>query len=222
MKILIIEPSSPDNHSLKTFLKNNNYIIDNTDDINKSSYLILINNYDLIIIKNLPIKNINSFLINKKQNKNTTPVLVISTCQILAQKINFLENGADDYLHQPFSSSELHARIKSILRRTVRNDINIINFADLTINNDSHEVSRSNHLIYLTTKEFSLLNLLIKQPGFIYSKKMITEQVWDEASNHLSNTIEVHVLRLRKKIDFKKPFLIKTVPGYGYKLSFDP
>ena len=118
--------------------------------------------------------------------------------------------------------SELHARIKSLLRRKSPEDRKISIFQDLIINETNHEIQRAGQSIYLTTKEFSLLQLLTESPGFVYSKEIITERIWDEASCHLSNTIEAHILHLRKKIDFKKPFLIKTVPGYGYKLNLDP
>ncbi len=223
MKLLLIEDDLEISKALTTFLKSNHYIVDTANNGELGLYLALTNNYDLIITDYL-LPKINGDLVIKtlRQNNILTPILVSSICRTLTTKITALEDGADDYLNKPFLISELHARIKSLLRRKSPEDRKISIFQDLIINETNHEIQRAGQSIYLTTKEFSLLQLLTESPGFVYSKEIITERIWDEASCHLSNTIEAHILHLRKKIDFKKPFLIKTVPGYGYKLNLDP
>lgn len=222
MRLLIIEDDLIIAKLLSEFFKNNLYVVDCAYDGETGLNLATNTDYDLILTDYLlPKINGRELISNIRKSGNKIPILVISICETIKNKIELLENGADDYLIKPFSFSELLSRVKVLLRRQPKLTDKILFFADLKLNLLSHEAIRAGRNIYLTTKEFQLLNLLMECPGQTCSRQVITEKVWDEASNHFSNIIEVHILHLRHKIDFKKPFLIQTVPGRGYKLNLD-
>jgi DNA-binding response OmpR family regulator len=137
----------------------------------------------------------------------------------ISDKVEMLTSGVDDYLIKPFSLDELHARIKAVLRRppVIKNPVIIA--ADMTIDSDKQSVLRGNKSIYLTRKEFALLEYLALNRGRVVSRGQIMEHVWDLGSDPFSNTIEAHVLNLRKKLGVRKQKLIHTVPGRGYKFD---
>lgn len=220
MKLLIIEDDHLIAKSLNDFLKNNNYIVDIAYDGESGLSMASNNNYDLIITDYL-LPKINGQEIIERLRKNgyAAPILAISVCDKCQNKINLLNKGADDYLTKPFFFTELQARINAMLRRREPLNKKVLKYADLELDLMSHEASRAGQNIYLTTKEFLLLKLLMENPKEIFEKQTINELAWDEASHYTSNVVESYILKLRNKIDFKKPFLIKTVSGRGYKLE---
>lgn len=220
MKLLIIEDDHIIAEPLSDFLKNNNYVVDVASDGEHGFALADNNDYDLIITDYMLPKMNGQEIINRlRNNGNTTPILAISVCDKTQNKINLLDQGADDYLTKPFFFTELQARISAMLRRRKILHQKVITYQDLELNLLSHEARRGDKSIYLTTKEFLLLKLLMENPRITFSRQAINERAWDDASNHFSNVIEAYILKLRQKIDFKKPFLIKTVSGRGYKLD---
>lgn len=220
MKLLIIEDDHIIAEPLSDFLKNNNYVVDVATDGEHGFALADNNDYDLIITDYMLPKINGQEIINRlRHNGNTTPILAISVCDKTKNKINLLDQGADDYLVKPFFFTELQARISAMLRRRKITNQKIITYQDLELNLSSHEARRGEQSIYLTTKEFLLLKLLMENPKTTFSRQAINERAWDDASNHFSNIIEAYILKLRQKIDFKKPFLIKTVSGRGYRLD---
>jgi len=220
MKLLIIEDDSSITKSLSDFLKSNNYVVDTASDGEAGFNLADNTSYDLIITDYLlPKLNGQEIIKSLRANGITTPILVMSVCNKISDKVDLLNKGADDYLIKPFLFTELEARINALLRRQLTPKNKLIYYSDLKLDLLSHEATRDEQTIYLTTKEFLLLKLLIENPEITFSKQAINERAWDEASNHFSNVIEAYILKLRHKIDFKKPFLIKTVSGRGYKLD---
>ncbi len=217
MKILLIE----DNHDIRETLKNNLecelFTVDCADDGEKGSYLARTNHYDLIILDYiLPNKNGLQVCKEIRNASRNAPIIMISVCDKVPEKIALLEAGADDYLQKPFSFNELLARIRAITRRPYN-----INNVTLTIEDVSLDISRQNVMrngqnIYLTRKEFMLLECFARNRGRIVSRGFINETVWENDSNPFSNTIEAHIRNLRKKLDDGKARLIKTVPGRGY------
>lgn len=220
MKLLVIEDDHIIAESLNNFLKDNNYVTDLAYDGESGLKLASNNEYDLIITDYmLPKINGQEIISRIREDGSTVPILAISICDQAQNKINLLDKGADDYLPKPFFFTELQARINALLRRHQPLNKKVISYDDLSLDLLSHEANRSGQIIYLTTKEFLLLKLLLENPQITFSKQAIKEKAWDEASNHFSNVTEAYILKLRRKIDFKKPFLIKTVPGRGYRLD---
>ncbi|MEI6836035.1 MAG: response regulator transcription factor [Candidatus Falkowbacteria bacterium] len=222
MRLLIIEDNLKIAQKVANFLKTLNYNVDMANDGESGLNLALGSHYDLIISDYiLPKINGQEIVTCLRKNKINTPILMLSVLNTSQDKTTLLETGADDYLVKPFSFSELMARIKALLRRCSEIKPQQLSIADLTLDLSSQEATRCRRQIYLTTKEFGLLKMLMEHPGTTYSKDLITEKVWDDASCHLSNIIETHIRHLRRKVDFKKPFLIQTVTGRGYRINLN-
>lgn len=219
MKILIIE----DNHivakPLKKFLEDNGYLVELANDGEQGLNLAVNNYYDLIISDYLLPKMTGQEIISRLREKNiNTPVLALSICSETKDKVSFLSKGADDYLTKPFFFSELEARVNALLRRSEKTKKEKLIYGDLELNLLNQEAYRDNLSIYLTTKEFLLLKLLMENPEKIITRQAINENAWDNDHDFSSNITEAYILKLRQKIDFKKPYLIQTISGRGYSL----
>jgi two-component system copper resistance phosphate regulon response regulator CusR len=137
-----------------------------------------------------------------------------------ATQVALLDAGADDYLSKPFSLDELLARIRALLRRPRQIAGEILTFDDLTLNTKAHTVHWAKKEIHLTPKEFMLLEYLLRNQGAVLSRSMMLEHVWNMDTDPFSNTIESHILSLRRKIDRDgKRGIIHTVSGVGYKIG---
>ncbi len=221
MRILLVEDEKDIVQFLKPSLESECFVVDVATDGEQGSFLGPTNNYDLIILDNmLPKKNGREVCTEIREAGKTTPILVLSVVEETDQKVGLLNAGADDYMTKPFSLGELLARMHALLRRPKKIESQILQIADLTLDTRKHLVKRGGKEIYLTRKEFIFLEYLMKNPGVVLSRGMIMEHVWDMNADPFSNTIESHVLTLRKKIDTKgKKKLIRTVPGRGYKIE---
>lgn len=221
MRILLIEDDSDIAHFLKTSLEAECFVVDIATDGERGSYLARVNEYDIIILDNiLPKKNGLEVCHDIRQAKKTTPILSLSIESGVDQKISMLDCGADDYLTKPFSFKELIARVHALLRRPAALHTQTLQIGDLHLDPYRHNVARGGKQIYLTRKEFLLLEYLMRNPGIVLTRGMILEHVWDMNADPHSNTIEVHIRSLRKKIARpKSKELIKTIPGRGYKIE---
>lgn len=224
MRILIVEDEREILDFLKKTLKSECYVVDTAEDGERGSYLARTNDYDLVILDNvMPKKTGLQVCQEVRRDGKTTPILILSVKSEITTKVDLLNAGADDYLTKPFSVDELLARIKALLRRPQNIEGDLVQIDDLVLDEDKHTVMRGNDEIYLTRKEFTLLKYLMKNQGAVLSRSMIMEHVWDMSVDPFSNTIESHMLSLRKKVDLpghKK--LLHTVSGRGYKLEVDP
>lgn len=148
------------------------------------------------------------------------PIIMLSVIHDTAIKIEALNSGADDYLTKPFSFAELMARIRALMRREKVVVGPILRIADLEVNVNAHSVRRGKRSILLNRKEFSLLEYLMRHEGTTLTRSMILEHVWEITTDPFTNTVDVHIRYLRRKIDegFKKA-LIKTIHGHGYKIE---
>lgn len=221
MRVLIIEDDQTIANSLKLSLETECFIVDLAFDGERGSFLARTNDYDLIILDLvLPKQDGLTVCREIRFDKRKTPILIFSAKTETMSRIELLNAGADDYLTKPFSLEELLARIKAILRRPKNLLEEIMQIDDLVFDGKRHVVQRGKRQIYLTKKEFILLEFLMKNQGAVVSRASIMEHVWDVNADPFSNTIETHILNLRKKIDIGKgKKLICTIPGRGYKIT---
>jgi len=219
MRILIIEDEQEIIEFLKKSFESECFIVDTAMDGAEGSYLARTNKYDLIILDNLmPKKNGLEVCKEIRGEEITTPIIMLSVQSESSTKVDLLKAGADDYLTKPFSFEELLARTRALLRRPTKTEYSILEIGDLKLDTPRHLAIRGKKEIYLTRKEFMLLEYLMQNRGAVMSRGMIMEHVWDMNADPFSNTIESHIVSLRKKIDAEnKPKIIHTVPGRGYK-----
>jgi DNA-binding response OmpR family regulator len=218
MRILIVEDDIDMQKALASTLKSACFVVDTASDGEEGSYLARINEYDLVILDyRLPKKDGCSVCKEVRKAEKTVPILILSVEGDAHEKALLLNHGADDYLSKPFSLDEFMARVRALLRRPKLIQSPIINIGRLMIDSNKQLVKCGSKDIYLTRKEFALLEYLAKHKDMVVSRGMITEHVWDMGSDTLSNTIEAHIVNLRKKLGSNRK-LISTVPGRGYKL----
>lgn len=221
MRILIIEDEKEIGSFLKENLESECFVVDWESDGNKGSYMARTNQYDLLILDNLlPGKEGSQICQELREMGQMVPILMLSVQSDIPRKVNLLNLGADDYLPKPFSYTELLARVKALLRRPTQFVGDTLRLDDLMLDTQSYAVYRGERPIYLTRKEFELLEYLMRNKGKVLSRGMIMEHVWDINADPFSNTIETHVLNLRRKVDKNtKKRLIHTISGRGYKID---
>ncbi|MGY3804156.1 heavy metal response regulator transcription factor [Pigmentibacter ruber] len=218
MKILIIEDAEKTASFLKKGLTEKGYVVDVESNGQEGLILAQVNNYDLIILDvMLPQLDGWSILKELRASDNKTHIIMLTARDDIEDKVKGLNLGADDYLVKPFAFSELVARIQTVLRRKPTIQKDILSFADLEIDFNKKKVSREGKKIELTPKEFMLLSLLIRNHNVALSRSEISEKIWNINFDTDTNVVDVHIRRLRAKIDdgFNKKF-IKTVRGIGY------
>ena len=221
MKILIVEDEHLIANALKKGLEQEHYIIDLTFDGLEAFDLASSGDYDLILL-DLMLPNMNGLEICRqlRNEKNHVPILMLTAKSQLEDKINGLNCGADDYLTKPFAFEELLARIRALTRRPQSTTTESISVGDLILNLSNYEVTRQDKTIVLSSKEYSLLECLMRHANKILTKDQLIQHVWSYESDILPNTVEVYIRNLRQKIDKNyKVKLIKTIRGFGYKIS---
>jgi len=176
--------------------------------------------FDVLVLDiMLPGRDGLSILRNLREAKNTVPVILVTARSALNERLEGLNLGADDYLAKPFYVEELIARIHAVTRRAKGDQLTQMSAGDLTVNLITREVKRGAMRIELTAREFSLLELLMRSPGRVYTRTQILEHVWGYDFDPQTNVVDVCIRRLRNKIDLpddKEP-LIETVRNVGYR-----
>ena len=223
MKILVVEDEHKIANLIKQGLEQEHYIVDVSYDGINGYDLAVSESYDVIILDRL-LPGMDGLTICKELRKqeNHTPVLMLTAKKQLEDKVEGLNSGADDYLTKPFAFEELLARIKALGRRPKKTLAKILKVADLTLDTNLYEVKREEENIPLSSKEFALLEYLMRHQNKTLKKDQIISHVWNYDTDILPNTVEVFIGYLRNKID--KPFknkktLIHTVRGFGYKIG---
>jgi len=221
MRILVAEDDPHLGPSLKKGLEESHYAVDLVADGEEALSVGLAVPYNLIILDIL-LPRIDGFEVCKRlrDQKRMTPILFLSALSGLDHRVSGLDIGGDDYLTKPFAFRELEARVRALLRREGPSKTSTLSFLDITLDTLSHEVRRGEREITLTSKEYVLLELLMRHPGQVLSRGMITEHMWDVDADHLSNVIDVYIRYLRRKLcEGGEPDVIHTIRGFGYQLK---
>jgi len=194
-------------------------VIDHRDDGRDGLLLASTEDYDIVVLdRMLPGLDGLSILRTLRANGDTTPVLILSSLGEVDDRVEGLKAGSDDYLAKPFAFSELHARVEALLRRGgLESAVTRLELADLVIDVLARRVTRAGKEISLQPREYRLLEFLMRRAGQVVTRTMLLEGVWDYHFDPQTNVIDVHVSRLRAKIDreFETP-LLHTVRGAGY------
>jgi heavy metal response regulator len=221
MRILVVEDERAIAAFLRQGLTEAGYAVDLAVDGAEALHWAAIAAYDAILLDvMLPEQDGLAVCAELRRRSVRTPVLMLTARDTIGDRVHGLDSGADDYLVKPFAFAELLARIRALLRREPALKGTVLQVADLTLDSVSREVHRGGRAITLTTKEYSLLEFLMRHPNQSLTRATIAEHVWDYDFDNLTNIIDVHVFALRRKLDDGHEVkLLHTVRGVGYRLG---
>ena len=224
MKILLIEDDLSTLNFISKGLKESGHVVDGFSNGKDGLDAAYLTEHDVIILdRMLPEIDGLTIVTKIRNNKITTPVLFLSALGEVDDRVKGLKAGGDDYLTKPFSFSELIARIEALNRRhNPKSDIDILEVHDLLLNKRSRKVTRNSVLINLQPQEYKLLEVLMENSNEVITRTMLLEKVWDLHFDPQTNIIDVHISRLRKKIDKDhKVQLLHTIRGAGYSIQYN-
>jgi DNA-binding response OmpR family regulator len=223
MKILVIEDEKKIASFVRKGLEAQGFVVEVSQHGDEGYALATSRPYDAVILDiMLPGRDGLSILRNLRERRIALPVLLLTARSELNERLEGLNLGADDYLTKPFHIEELIARIHAVVRRAGGASQSILAVADLKMNLLTRKVTRSEHSIELTAREFSLLEHLMRSPGRVLTRVEICERVWDYNFDPGTNLVEVYIQRLRKKVDGDFPEkLIETIRSVGYRIKAD-
>ena len=221
MRILLVEDDQRIARFVTKGLREQAYAVDVTGNGDEAIYRLSINDYDAVIL-DVMIPGRDGFQVCHELRAAgiAVPVIMLTARDTVQDRITGLDSGADDYLTKPFAVTELLARLRALLRRGRIVRPATISIADLVLDTGAQRATRNGHALSLTTKEYALLEYLAREAGRVVSRAEIAEHVWDENFDPLTNLIDVHINRLRRKVDsgFSSK-LIHTRRGSGYMLA---
>jgi heavy metal response regulator len=221
MRILVVEDEEAIAAFLRQGLAEAGYAVDLASDGAEALHWIAIAEYDVIVL-DVMLPELDGLAVCQEVRRAgvRTPVLMLTARDAIEDRVTGLDSGADDYLVKPFAFAELLARIRALLRREPALKGTVLQVADLTLDTLSREVRRGDRVITLTTKEYSLLEFLMRHPNQTLTRATIAEHVWNYDFDNLTNVIDVHIFALRRKLDDgHEPRLLHTVRGVGYRLG---
>lgn len=218
MRVLVIEDEQKMADLIKRGLEEEGMEVTAAYDGESGLEMAKIGNYDLIIL-DLGLPGRDGLEVSRLMREAglKTPILILTAQDSTEMKVRGLDSGADDYLTKPFAFAEMLARIRALLRRTMTEDTTKIQIGDLSLNLINRRAARGGAEVQLTNKEFALLEFFMRHPDEILSRETLSEKVWEETFDTLTNVIDVYINYLRNKIDRQfEPKLIHTVRGIGY------
>jgi DNA-binding response OmpR family regulator len=221
MRLLLVEDNHRLRNSIKLSLEESGYVVDTAADGVEGQELAELTPYDAVILDiMLPKRDGLEVCRNLRTQHQRTPILLLTARDAVDDRVKGLDSGADDYLVKPFSIDELRARLRALMRRDAPEKTGVLIAADLELDPATHTTTRAGALISLTSKEFALLEYLMRNPNWLVTREMAERHVWDYGGASGSNLVDVYIRRLRRKVD--EPYelkLIETVRGYGYRLN---
>lgn len=221
MRLLIVEDEPKVARFIERGLREEHFAVDAAFDGEEGLDLALVHDYDLVILDvMLPKKDGFEVLEALRAAKRPCKVLMLTARDAVKDRVRGLNGGADDYLVKPFAFEELLARVRVLLRRSGDPEMTTLRFADLVVDLRGRKVSRAGKAVTLSAREFAVLEYLLRHQGEVISRTRLSEQVWDQHFDSMTNVIDVTLYHLREKVDrgFGSP-LIHTVRGVGYVLK---
>jgi DNA-binding response OmpR family regulator len=221
MRVLLVEDEPAAAQMLAKGLREHAYAVDVSIDGDDASVRLATTDYDAVILDvMLPHRDGLSLAQEVRASGSPVPILMVTARDAVQARIAGLDSGADDYLTKPFDFDELLARLRALIRRGVRAPLpEHLTAGPLRLDTRSRQVRKNDRVLLLTTREYALLEFLVRRLGQVVGRAEIAEHVWDEGYDPLSNVIDVYVQRLRRKIDDPaRPSLIHTRRGEGYAL----
>lgn len=221
MRILLVEDEADAAAMLARGLRERAYAVDVAADGDAALLAVSDNDYDLVILdRMLPGRSGLEVCRAVRADGHRTPILMLTARGAVADRVEGLDAGADDYLSKPFELEELLARVRALSRRGPELLPDVVTVGDLAIDRRAQDVTRGGRRVALTAKEFALLEFLARRAGRVVGRAEIAEHVWDQSFDAFSNRIEVYIQRLRRKLDDGPgPRLIHTRRGAGYSLG---
>lgn len=222
MRLLVIEDEFDLAQALAKGLRHQGYAVDVTYDGLTGWELASVNEYDLLILDlNLPEMDGLQVCQQLRLSQPELLILVLTARGQAEERVEGLDQGADDYMVKPFYFVELSARIRALLRRDMRVRAHLLQYKDLKLDAKARVVWRGNHRLELTGKELGVLEYLLRHQGEIISQEQLLEHVWDMQANPLTNTVRVHMNSLRRKLEdiADTPQYIETIIGQGYRIG---
>lgn len=213
MRLLVVEDEPDLLRVLVAALEEEGYAVDAAADGEEGLFKALSWDYDAVVLDVMLPRQDGWQVLRKLRETKATPVLMLTARDATADRVRGLDSGADDYLVKPFELSELHARLRALIRRAAGQPRPVITIADVAVDTVNRSVSRSGETIALTAMEYSLVELLALHRGELVTRTMIYDHLFNEDDESLSNLVDVHVSNVRKKLG--KDFII-TRRGQGY------
>jgi len=217
MRILLVEDDELLGDAIKTGLRQEKYTTDWVQDGNSASLALKNEIFDLVVLDiGLPRRSGLEVLKELRDAGIATPVLILTARDTISDRVQGLDTGADDYLTKPFDMEELVARIRALLRRSSGRATPLLTHGDITLDPASHQVVRAGTTVELSGREFAILQVLLEFSGKVMSKSRLEEELYGWSSDIESNTVEVYIHHLRKKLGSD---LIRTIRGVGYMIN---
>jgi two-component system copper resistance phosphate regulon response regulator CusR len=217
IRILVIEDEADIADFLVRGLREEGFTVERAADGDEGWHALRTGSWDVVLLDwRLPGPNGLDLLRRYRQAGRTTPVLFLTAKDTVPDRVRGLDHGADDYLCKPFAFEELLARVRAMARRSERTADPVLSYRDVRVDLATHRAERAGKRLDLTAKEQALLVLFLRHPGEVLSHSRIYEQVWDDRYDGMSNTLEVHIMELRRKLEAFGVRLIHTQRGRGY------
>ena len=224
MRVLLVEDDRKAARVLRQGLQEEGFTVDVAHAGDEGEYQAETTQYDVIVLDwLLPGKPGIDVCRDLRARGVTTPILILTAKDAVADRVSGLNTGADDYLTKPFAFAELLARVRALLRRGEAVQAPVLKVGDLVLDPVSHRVTRGDRRVVLTPKEYAVLEYLMRHAGRVVTRTELGEHIWQEEHDTLTNLVDVHVSHLRRKVDGEASTpLVHTVRGRGYRLAVEP
>ncbi|HYM16637.1 MAG TPA: response regulator transcription factor [Dehalococcoidia bacterium] len=221
MRVLVVEDEPAIADFVVRGLTEQGYAVDLASDGASALDLAAVGSFDVIVL-DIMLPQVDGLTVCRRlrESGNKTPVLMLTARDTVEDRVRGLDTGADDYLVKPFAFAELLARVRALARREPQASDPVLRLGDLELDTTTRRARRGDRVLELTTKEYALLEYMLRNPGRVLTRTMITERVWNYDTLNAANVIDVYIGHLRRKIDDGMPVkLIHTIRGAGYKIA---